>query len=292
MGLTAAQRARFPHLATLAAFRLPPEAVAAAAHSLKGQLAVGATRAGQGVDATSLQIPGVLDDLYSAKAGPVTLGPSFHQGEATLRLWAPTARDMKLRVFDDSAPATAYTTHPMTLDPASGIWSFVSSRLLTFGMVLGLAFLVTVSLLLSTALSALGKWWAPFFGRWELVAQVLDIAVNFGVLTVVFGAIYKLMPRAHIQWRDVWVGAFVTALLFVIGKFLIGLYLGKGDVGASFGAFGSMVIVMVWIYYSAQIFLLGAEFTKVYASRHGSKQGEAWEYLDPDQNRALTQAAV
>lgn len=157
---------------------------------------------------------------------------------------------------------------------SSGIWSFVRSRLLTFGMVLGLAFLVTVSLLLSTALSALGKWWAPFFGRWEPVAHVLDIVVNFGVLTVVFGAIYKLMPRAHIQWRDVWVGAFVTALLFVVGKFLIGLYLGKGDVGSSFGAFGSMVIVMVWIYYSAQIFLLGAEFTWVYAHESGSRRGE------------------
>jgi|SoiMethySBSTD1v2_1073268.scaffolds.fasta_scaffold32010_3 membrane protein len=157
---------------------------------------------------------------------------------------------------------------------ANGVWSFVRSRLLTFGMVLGLAFLVTVSLLLSTALSALGKWWGPFFGQWETLAHVLDIVVNFGVLTVVFGAIYKLMPGAHIQWRDVWVGAFVTALLFVAGKFLIGLYLGKGDVGSSFGAFGSIVIVMVWIYYSAQIFLLGAEFTWVYAHARGSRRGE------------------
>ena len=157
---------------------------------------------------------------------------------------------------------------------SSGIWSFVRSRLLTFGMVLGLAFLVTVSLLLSAALSALGKWWGPFFGRWELVAHAADILVNFGVLTVVFGAIYKLMPSAYIQWRDVWVGGFVTALLFVIGKFLIGLYLGKGDVGASFGAFGSIVIVMVWVYYSAQIFLLGAEFTWAYAHARGSRRGE------------------
>jgi membrane protein len=159
-------------------------------------------------------------------------------------------------------------------EQANGVWSFVRSRLLTFGMVFGLAFLVTVSLLLSAALSALGKWWGPFFGRWEAVAQVLDVVVNFGVLTVVFGAIYKLMPRAHIQWRDVWVGALVTALLFVIGKFLIGLYLGKGDVGSSFGAFGSIVIVMVWVYYSAQIFLLGAEFTWVYAHARGSRRGE------------------
>jgi len=159
-------------------------------------------------------------------------------------------------------------------EQANGVWSFVRSRLLTFGMVLGLAFLVTVSLLLSAALGALGKWWAPLVGRWEPVAHMLDIVVNFGVLTVVFGAIYKLMPRARIQWRDVWVGALVTALLFVIGKFLIGLYLGKGDVGSSFGAFGSIVIVMVWVYYSAQIFLLGAEFTWVYAHARGSRRGE------------------
>jgi membrane protein len=132
-----------------------------------------------------------------------------------------------------------------------------------------------VSLLLSSALSALGKWWAPFFGRWEAVAHLADIVVNFGVLTVVFAAIYKLMPRAHIQWRDVWVGAFVTVVLFVIGKLLIGLYLGKSDVGSSFGAFGSLVIVMVWIYYSAQIFLLGAEFTWVYAHEAGSRRGQA-----------------
>ena len=128
-GLTPALKARFPHLANLAAFKLPPEAVAAAAQSLKGQLAVGAARTGQGVDATGLQIPGVLDDLYSAKAGPVTLGPSFKNGQATLRVWAPTARSLKLRVFADSNPGTLYATYPMTLDPASGIWSYSGSGL-------------------------------------------------------------------------------------------------------------------------------------------------------------------
>ena len=127
-GLPAALKARFPHLANLAAFKLPPEAIAAAAQSLKGQLAIGAARAGQGVDATGLQIPGVLDDLYSANAGPVTLGPSFKNGQATLRVWAPTARDMKLRVFADSSTAT-FTSLPMTLDPASGIWSYSGGSL-------------------------------------------------------------------------------------------------------------------------------------------------------------------
>jgi len=126
-GLPDALKARYPHLANLAAFKLPPDAVAAAKQSLKGQLAVGAVRGAQGVDATSLQLPGVLDDLYYAKAGPVTLGPSSRNGTTTLRVWAPTARNLKLRVFADSNPATTYVTYPMTLDPASGIWSYSAS---------------------------------------------------------------------------------------------------------------------------------------------------------------------
>lgn len=157
----------------------------------------------------------------------------------------------------------------------NAIWAFVRSRLLSFGLVLSLAFLIIVSLLFSSAISALGKWWGPAFGAWETVAQVANLIVGFGLLTVVFAAIFKFMPRARIEWRDVWVGAAVTSLLFAVGKFLIGLYLGKGDVGSSFGAFGSIVIVMVWVYYSAQIFLLGAEFTWVYAHASGSRQPEA-----------------
>jgi len=124
-GLSAALRAKYPHLANLEAFKLPADAVAAAAQSLKGQLAVGAARPGQGVDATSLQIPGVLDDLFAAKAAPVTLGPSLKNGQATMRVWAPTARNLSLRVFADSTTPT-YTAYPMTLDAASGIWSLAA----------------------------------------------------------------------------------------------------------------------------------------------------------------------
>ncbi|MEO8062270.1 MAG: pullulanase-type alpha-1,6-glucosidase [Pseudomonadota bacterium] len=126
-GLSPALRAKFPHLANLAAFKLPADAIAAAKQSLKGQLAVGAARSGQGVDATALQIAGVLDDLYAAKASPVTLGPSFKQGMATLRVWAPTARSLKVRLFEDSNPAATFTSYPMTLDPASGIWIYAAS---------------------------------------------------------------------------------------------------------------------------------------------------------------------
>jgi pullulanase-type alpha-1,6-glucosidase len=124
-GLPADLKARFPHLADLPAFKLPPDAVAAAAQSLKGQLAVGAVRGPQGVDATGLQIPGVLDDLYAAKAVPVALGPTVRHGIATLRVWAPTARDLKVRLYADST-TSSYVTQPMTLDAASGVWSFSS----------------------------------------------------------------------------------------------------------------------------------------------------------------------
>ena len=123
-GLSPTLRTRFPHLANLPAFKLPPDAVAAAAQSLKGQLAVGAARGVQGVDATGLQIAGVLDDLYATRASSLALGPTFRNGQATVRVWAPTARDMKLRVFNDSDPGTSFTTYPMTLDAASGVWSY------------------------------------------------------------------------------------------------------------------------------------------------------------------------
>jgi membrane protein len=135
-------------------------------------------------------------------------------------------------------------------------------------MVFGMAFLVIVSLLFSTAISALGKWWGPFFS--EGLAHALDLAISFVLLIAGFALIYRYVPRATIKWRDVWVGATVTAALFTIGKWAIGLYLGKSAVASSFGAFASLVIVMVWVYYSAQIFLLGAEFTRVYARTFGS----------------------
>ena len=131
-GLSPALREKYPHLANLAAFKLPADAIAAASQSLKGQLAVGAARPGQGVDATSLQIPGVLDDLYSSNATPVTLGPSFRHGQARLRVWAPTARSLNVRLFADSTTPN-YTTYPMTLDAASGIWSFTAPTASLYG---------------------------------------------------------------------------------------------------------------------------------------------------------------
>ncbi len=159
------------------------------------------------------------------------------------------------------------------LKKKSGLRGLARSRLHARSMILGFGFLLMVSLALSAALAALGKWWGSWFRGWELLAHALDLVLSFGFTTVLFALIYKIIPRVHIRWHDVWVGAAVTALLFSIGKILIGLYLGKSQIASGFGAAGSLVLVMVWVYYSAQIFLIGAEFTWVYAHEHGSRRG-------------------
>jgi membrane protein len=159
-------------------------------------------------------------------------------------------------------------------EKVSGIWRLLRARLISFGLILAIGFLLIVSLIASAALAALGKWWGPLLGDWETLAQLLNLAISFALFTIGFALIYKFMPRAKVEWRDVWVGAAVTALLFTIGKFLIGLYIGKSAVASGFGAAGSIVVVLVWVYYSAQIFLFGAEFTWVYAHEFGSRKGQ------------------
>lgn len=157
----------------------------------------------------------------------------------------------------------------------SGILELLRARLLSFGMILGIGFLLVVSLLLSAAISALGRLWGPLFGAEEAIGHVLDTVVSLVLVTLVFAMIYKIMPRAKVRWPDVWLGAAVTSLLFTLGKFLIGLYIGKSGIANGYGAAGSLVVLLLWVYYSAQIFLLGAEFTWHYARRFGSRRDEA-----------------
>jgi membrane protein len=154
----------------------------------------------------------------------------------------------------------------------SGIWSLLRARLLSFGMIMSIGFLLMVSLVVSAALAALGKLWGPLFADWEILANVINFLASFVFTTAVFAMIYKIIPRAKVDWTDVWIGAVVTSLLFTIGKFLIGLYIGKSGVTSGFGAAGSLVVVLVWVYYSAQIFLMGAEFTWAYALTFGSRK--------------------
>ena len=164
--------------------------------------------------------------------------------------------------------------HIWRAPPARGGWrSLLHARLLSFGLILGVGFLLVVSLLADAALAAAQRWWSPWFGDWLLLVQVVDWLLGYGLLTALFAMIYKIMPRVRIAWSDVWLGAGVTALLFDLGRHAIGLYIGRGAVGSGFGAAGSLVAVLTWVYYSAQIFLLGAEFTWVMAHRCGSRQG-------------------
>ncbi len=172
---------------------------------------------------------------------------------------------------------------PVTKD--GGGWALVRQRVASFGMVLAIGFLLMVSLLANAALAALGRWWAPLFGGWEVALQVVNFLLGLGLTATVFALIYKFMPRVRIAWRDVWVGAFVTAVLFSIGKLLIGLYIGKSGVTSGFGAAASVVALLVWVYWSAQIFLIGAEFTWVWAHRLGSRQGMASSAPSVDEGR-------
>ena len=154
----------------------------------------------------------------------------------------------------------------------SGIVHFLRTRLLSFGMILAIGFLLIVSLVASAAIAAWGNYWSGWFGGFEAALHVANFLIPLAVFTVLFAIIYKFMPRVSLQWRDVWIGAFVTSVLFSFGKFIIGMYIGKSGLESGYGAAGALVVLLVWVYYSAQIFLLGAEFTKVYAESHGSRK--------------------
>ncbi len=155
--------------------------------------------------------------------------------------------------------------------PGRGIKGFIRDRFFSFTLVLGVAFLLLVSLMLSAALSAAGNLFEERLPGGEAVWQVINFVVSIGTVTVLFGLIFKVVPDVKIQWRDVWIGALFTAVLFTLGKFAIGLYLGRSSVASPFGAAGSVVVLVVWVYYSAQILFFGAEFTQVYARLHGSR---------------------
>ncbi len=157
----------------------------------------------------------------------------------------------------------------------SGWWSMLRTRLLSMGMILAIGFLMLVSLSASAAFDAFAAWSSSPLAGWEAVAHAVNFVVSFGLTTALFALLYRFMPDATIEWRDVGIGALVTAFLFSFGKYLIGLYIGKSAVASGFGAAGSLAVLLAWVYYSAQIFLFGAEFTWAYAHAFGSRQATA-----------------
>lgn len=158
----------------------------------------------------------------------------------------------------------------VTPKPGQGIWGFFRQRFFSFAMVLAIGFLLLVSLVVTAVLSSFTGMLSSFLGDATFVAHAIDILVSFGFVTLLFALIYKYVPDIEIQWRDVWVGAALTSILFTIGKYLIGLYIGTSGVNSTFGAAGSLITILVWVYYSSLIFFLGAEFTRVYATQYGS----------------------
>jgi membrane protein len=158
----------------------------------------------------------------------------------------------------------------VTPKPGQGIWGFIRQRFFSFAMVLSIGFLLLVSLVVTAVLSSFTGMLRSLLGDATFVAHAIDIVVSFGFVTLLFALIYKYVPDVEIEWRDVWVGAALTAILFTVGKYLIGLYIGTSGVSSTFGAAGSLITILVWVYYSSLIFFLGAEFTRVYATQYGS----------------------
>lgn len=175
--------------------------------------------------------------------------------------------------------------------PNQGLLATLKQRFFSFGMVLGVGFLLLISLVLSATLGALGGVVSGDQASQSLIWKVVNFVVSFGVITLLFALIYKILPDVKIQWRDVWIGALVTALLFTLGKAAIGWYLGRPGTTSTYGAAGSFVALLLWVYYSAQILFFGAEFTQVYAKAYGS-QIEPAENAVPVTEEARAQQGI
>lgn len=155
------------------------------------------------------------------------------------------------------------------------VWGLVRTRLLSLGLVLALGFLLLISLVMNTMVTALGARIKDVLPIGPALAVVMNFGISFVLIAALFAAIYKVLPDVQLQWRDVIAGAIGTAVLLLAGEYVIGLYLGSAGVGRRYGAAGGLFVLLMWIYYTTQVFLLGAEFTKVYANRHGSQSAEA-----------------
>jgi len=156
--------------------------------------------------------------------------------------------------------------------PKQKLLKLIRDRVFSFGLILAVGFLLLVSLVVSAGLSAASEWVSGYVSEsFNIIFKLLDFVVSLGVVTLLFASIYKFLPDAKISWRDVWVGALLTSVLFVIAKLALGLYFGKSDPGSTYGAAGSIILIMLWVSYAGLILLFGAEFTQVYANHHGKK---------------------
>jgi membrane protein len=163
-----------------------------------------------------------------------------------------------------------------------GLWRFLRSRFLSLGLVFAVGFLLMVSLVVSTLLAAVGHWLASYLGQWQMLLVAVDVCLSVSIATALFALVYKYVPQEHSNWSDVWIGASVTAVLFNLGKFAIGYYLGKSAFSSVYGAAGALLVLLLWTYYSAQIFLFGAEITMSYSLIRGSRAAPRYASGAPD----------
>ena len=247
-----------------------------------------------GDEAARGELAGQIQNLVGAEGAQVIQG-MLAKPETQSRSWTASLIGVATLIFGASgvfaqmqdALNTVWNVKPAETS-GWGIWALVRDRLLSFSAVCGMAFLLLVSLVFSTVVSAMSTYangWLPNATAWM---QVLNLLISFALTTIMFAIIFKVLPGARPAWGDVWIGAALTSVLFTLGKFLIGLYLGQAAVGSAYGAAGSFVVLLVWIYYSTQILLYGAEFTQVYATTHGS----GWKATLPDATHATTESAT
>jgi membrane protein len=211
----------------------------------------------------AIAIDGLLQSVSRPGSGLIATAVSV----VTL-LFAATAIFVQLK----DALNTMWEVEPPKV---GGIWGFVRTYIIAIVAVLSIGVVVLLTLVTTTVVAAVSKYVTQFLPLPEWMLQLANFVVAFGIMTLVFAVMYKWLPDTHIAWSDVWIGAAVTALLFDIGKALVGLYLGKLAIESSYGAAGSIVALMLWMYYSAQIVFFGAEFTQVYARHHGSRADRA-----------------
>jgi membrane protein len=204
-----------------------------------------------------------IEDMLQNAARPGSSHAAALTGLATLLLGATTAFAELKESLDQIWGAPP--------ERVQGLLYTLMKRVLSFGVILSIGFLLLVSLVFSAAIAALQRYW-HLDSSTSVLLQTLNFLLSFGMVAAMFAMIYKLLPSVKIAWHDVLVGALVTALLFSIGKFFIGLYLGQSAITSTYGAAGSVILLLLWVYYSALIFLFGAEFTKIFAHRHGSRR--------------------
>jgi membrane protein len=226
------------------------------------QILIGAPRAGI-IQALLEGVRNKADGFFATGLGFVTL------------LLGASGMVTELR----SALNTIWDVKPPQLTASQEVTNVVKERLRSFGLVLAIAVLFTASLLLSTGISAIGHWYGSLLPSSQVVLEGLDAIFSFGVVAGVFAAVYKVLPSVAVQWRDVVLGAAATSLLFTLGNIFLGLYLGRASFSSTYGAAASTVVLTLWIYYSSQIFFLGAEFTKAYAERYAAHRDQSSKTL-------------